>query len=264
MTSVIPRNTTTTVRQRWMELLHLSSTSRRVVHGELETGVHAIVAPACPVPSTDHGAFEATLRTAVRGLPEMARPLRLSLAKLGRCVLNSEDHFGVWMGPYGAGVASGRIDAVVYVDLAYLEAAVLDRLDGSEVSVHFNVPISVFRRGELTDTENVLDAAARMVFEGRSLVDAATRMAQDILARLGMYAEAFVRLSNLYTGARWRIQNETFLMELPGRGISLTLRYGELRRGAGVTLETWRYWIESLIEDASSRAGEALPQSYAA
>ena len=168
------------------------------------------------------------------------------------------------MGPHGADITSGRIDAVVYVDLAYLEAAVLDRLYGSEVKVDFNIPISMFRRGELTDTENVLDATARMVCEGRSLVDTAAGMAHEILARLGMYAEAFVRLSTLYAGARWRIQNETFLMELPGRGISLTLRYGELRRGAGPTLETWRYWIEGLLEDASSDADKDLPRSFAA
>lgn len=264
MTAVIPRNTTTTIRQRWLELLEHSSESRRIVHGELETGVHAVVAPASAALTVDYNEFVADLRATVGMVPEMAWPLRLSFAKIGQYGLNSPESFRRWMGRHGADVASGRIDAVVCVDLAYLEAALLDRLDGSEVCVDFKMPISMFRRGELTDTENVLEAAARMVFEGRSIFETASRVASDVLGRLETYAQAFARLSAIYGGASWRIQDDTFLMELPPRGITLTLRYWELRRGARATLETWKCWIESLLEDASPRAGEALPGSYAA
>jgi hypothetical protein len=222
------------------------------------------VAPACAVQADKHEAFVASLCATRPRIGDAARPVRLVLGKIDDYGLGSAEDFRHWMGRPGTDIASGRADGVVFVDMAYLEAAVLDRFYGSSVGVDFSVPISMFRRGQLTDYVNVMEAAARMVFEGRSLMEAATLLAEDVLTRLETYAQAFMRLSSLYADARWRIQNDTFLMELPARGISLTLRYWELRKSARETLETWKCWIESLLEDASSRPGETLRQTFAA
>lgn len=247
---VIPRNSTALVRQRWLELLDLSRATCRVTQGELETGVHAIVAPGCSLREDKRGALTSHLLTMQRGIPKMARGIRFSLGKVDRYGAKLEDDFRQWMGQHGKEIASGTANAVVFVDLAYLEAALLDRVFESGVQVDFNVPITMFRRGELIDYANVLDVAARMVFEGRSLMDAASRLARETLDWLETYASAFWKLSGLYTDARWRIQHNNFIMELPRRGISLTLHYWELHDGETSALETWQRWIESLLEEA--------------
>lgn len=262
MASVIRQNSTATIRERWLELMQSSSAAQSVVHREIETGVHVILAPSCVLNGQRYDAPDAPMRRALASLPEMARPLHLSLAQLRRCHLMQEEDCRIWMGRYAADIASSRIQAMVVLDTAYLEAALLDRLFGSEVDMRFNLPIATFRRGELTDYANLLEAAARMVSGGWSLIDTANRVAQEVLTRLETYAEAFVRLSSLYSDARWRIHNNTFLMELPTRGISLALRYWELRNDAKGTLQTWKYWIESLIECDS--LDESTPPSYAA
>lgn len=221
-----------------------------------------IVAPGCAMKGLSHGELDALLLQAQAALPEMARPLRLSFAQLHRCDPMFAEYGRAWMGPHAAEIASGRAQALVFLDMAYLEAALLDCFFGSEVDVNFNLPIANFRRGELTDYANLLEATARMVAEGWPLVHSARRVAQQVLARLEAYAEAFVRLSSLYASARWRMQDNTFVMEIPARGISLALRYWELRNNASTTFETWKRWIESLLEGDSLREG--TPRSFAA
>jgi hypothetical protein len=260
--SVIPRNSIAVIRQRWLEVMGESSAARRILHKEIETGVHAIVAPGCAMKGLRYGELHAAIRQAQASLPEMARPVRLSFAQLTTAGPVIDGDSPTWMGRHAAEVASGRIQALVFLDMAYLEAALLDCFYGSEVDMHFNVPIATFRRGELTDYANLLEAAARMVVEGWPLIHSATRVAEQVLTRLETYAEAFVQLSSLYSDARWRMQDNTFLMEIPARGISLALRYWELRNDASGTLKTWKRWIESLLEGDSLR--ESTPQSFAA
>jgi len=260
----IPRNTTAAIRRRWLDLLDLSHTQRRVMGCELERGVHAIVAPAGPLRVGVHSTLQGELEAVLRSIPRMAHRVRVPLHEIRRYDLDLEEDFRRWMGRYGADLASGRAQALVFIDLAYLEAALLDRFLDTGVEMRFRVPISRFRRGELTDYENVLEAAARTAFECRSLMDTATELAQATLLHLETCAQAFLRLAGLYAEAHWRIHNDTFLMELPARGISLTLRYSELRNGVGSTLETWQRWIESLLEDTTPARAAGSPQSFAA
>ncbi len=262
--SIIPRNSGATIRERWLALIAQSRAKRAVAHAELETGVHALFTPANFSARDEPSEFAASLRRALERIPRMTRGVRFSLAKAGSYGIPLVDDFRGWMGQDGADVAAGRADAIVQVDLAYLEAALLDRLHETEVQLEFNVPITRFYRGDLIDCSNVLEAAARMAFEGRSLMEAATRVAEQALQHFGTYAEVFWQLCRLYPHARWRIQASTFVMELPLRGISLSLRYWELNRGTSATIETWRYWIESLLEGAEPSAGSVQLGEHAA
>lgn len=239
-----------------MGLLDLSYATRRVTHGEIETGVHAVVAPPSCHLAAKREALEADLRIAFRQVPEMARPVRLALEKMAQYELPLEDDFRHWLGSYGEDIIAGKTNAAVFVDLAYLEASILDRLDGSGVLMEFNAPLALFRRGGLLDYANVLAQAAAMVFEGRSLTDAAGRLAQQTCDRLETYAATFWKLTRLYSDCRWKIVHDTFLMEAPGGNILLGLHYWELRDDPKAALADWRLQIESLLP-------EALPQPFA-
>jgi hypothetical protein len=247
-----------------MTLLELSYATRRVTHGVIETGQHAIVAPAICVQEAKHGLLEADLRMAFRQVPEMARPVRLSLEKVALYELPLEDDFRRWMGPYGADIAAGKTNAAVFVDLAYLEASLLDQFHGSEVLMDFNVPLASFRRGNLVEHANILAVAAAMVFEGRSFADAAARLAHQTLDRLETYAGAFWKLTRLYAACRWRIVNDTFVMEAPGGSVFLALHYWELRDNAQRALDDWRLQIESLLPEAAPETRWRFPETSAA
>ena len=260
----IPRHRTATIRRRWSDLFALSYSGQRAAHQEIERGVHAVVAAASPPGVTAPHELAAEIHTLLRRIPRMAHRTRFALHEFRSYGLPLEEDFRRWLGRYGVDLAAGRAQAVAFIDMAYLEAALLDRFHESNVDVDFHVPITVFRRGELSDCANVLEAGARMAIEGRSLLDTANRLADESLRRLEACAQVFLHLSGLYAQARWRIQDESFLMEIPSRGISLTLNYWELSRGSGATLSTWRRWIDSLLEDGSGGLRPHVDQSFAA
>ena len=259
----LPRSTTAEIRERWMGLLELSYATRRVTHAVIETGVHAVVAPARCVEQAKRELLEADLRTAFRQVPEMARPVRLSLEKIALYDLPLQDDFRHWLGPYGAEIAAGATNAAVFVDLAYLEASLLDQFHGSGVLVDFRVPMTLFRRGALVDTANVLAVTAAMVFEGRSFADAAARLAHQTLDRLETYAGAFWKLTRLYSVCGWKIVNDRFVMEVPGGSVLLALHYEELRDDPSRALEDWRLQIESLLPEAAPESRWQFPAAAA-
>jgi hypothetical protein len=260
----LPRTTTAEIRERWMGLLDLSYATRRVTHAVLESGVHAIVAPASCVQEPKRGLLEADLRIAFRQIPEMARPVRLSLEKIALYELPLQNDFRRWMASYGADIAAGKTNAAVFVDLAYLEASLLDQFHGSGVLVDFRVPMALFRRGALVDSANVLAVTAAMVFEGRSFADAAARLAHQTLDRLETYAGAFWKLTRLYSVCRWKIVSDRFVMEVPGGSVLLALHYQELRDDPSRALEDWRLQIESLLPEAGAEARWRFPAASAA
>ena len=44
--SQLPNTPTATVRQRWLDLIELSYSTRRITEQEIEPGVHAVIVPA--------------------------------------------------------------------------------------------------------------------------------------------------------------------------------------------------------------------------
>ena len=261
---IVPGSPTAVVRERWLDLLQLSYATRRVTHSELEPGVHAVVVPPGYRQREKRAALEADVRAAIRCIPELAQGVRLALDKIDQYELTLENDYRQWMGRYGADIASREASVVAFVDLACLEAGLLDCLRSSRVLLDFRVPLSFFRRGAILDYANVLEAVAAMVFEGRSLAAAAARLTEEVLQRLELYAWAFRSLSGLYAQCRWQIEGDSFVMEVPEKGISLTLYYWELRGAPARTIERWRSRIETLLPEAAPFAGSSFPKSYAA
>ena len=106
-----------------------------------------------------------------------------------------------------------------------------------------------------------------MVAEGRSLADSADRLAAVILARLQLYANAYLQLSSLYTQAAWHIDCDNFVIKVPDSRLSLALQYWELRGDPASTqkvLHGWRSRIEKLLQQAVPGPDDELPKSFAA
>ncbi|MGH9651182.1 MAG: hypothetical protein ACRD3I_12025, partial [Terriglobales bacterium] len=209
------------------------------------------------------GVAEKNARAAFAQVPGLARGFRLRFSKVPLYGLTLEKEYAQWLGRFQADVVSGRTDIVVFVDLAYLEAALIDQLYQFDVLVDFRVPQAFFTRGGLLDSSNVLEAAASMVFEGRSLVDAAARLAGETLRHLEAYASAFWKLSRLHTDFQWRIERDHFVLEAPGKNLNLALHYWDLRGGERRAWEDWQRQIENLLRDAPPLAGND-PKSFAA
>jgi hypothetical protein len=265
--STLPSATGTQVRKRWTELLALSYATRRVTRQEIEPGVHAVVVPPIYGHDRRQSMLDADVRAVMSQVPAMAMGVRLALDRIDEFDLALRRDYRRWLGKHGQDIAEGRARATALVDLAYLEAALLDRLWQAEVLVDFNSPLAFFRRGGLSDYANVMVAVAAMVFEGRSLAETADRLARGVLSRLGLYADTFLKLSKLYTEAVWRIEKDTFVMEVPATGFSLSLQYWALRDGPEETrrtLEAWRQRIEALLLQAVSQRDRVFPRSYAA
>lgn len=265
----LPSTSNAQVRERWLEAFDLSYATRRVTYQSIEPGVHVIIVPASCQVDKKRALLEVDVRAAMRQIPELARGVRLGLESIEEFGLSLEPDYRQWMGGYGQDVADGRVRVVAFVDLAYLEAGLLDCLWMAEVLVDFNFPLTFFRRGGLIDYANVLEAAAAMVFEGRGLADTAARLAREALARLQRYAHAFFRLSTFYAECAWRIERDTFVMELamPGKSVSLALPYWELRGGAALaeqTLQAWRERIDTLLREVAPYAWPGVPRSFAA
>jgi hypothetical protein len=261
---LIPRTSSESVRERWLELLGLSYAARRVTQMELEEGAYAVVVPPGCQGAQNKLAVVADLRAAIGRIPEMAKGVRLNLGRIEAYGLDLADDFRRWMGNFGEDIARGKASAVVFVDLAYLEALLLDKLYGSGVSVDFQNPISFFRRGALLDYANVLEAVATMALEGRSLADAGGKLAGEILTRLETYARAFLTLSGLYGECRWKIESDKFLMKAPSKPISLALPYWELRKDTEITLLGWQRRIEELLSESVGLQGPGWAKCAAA
>ncbi len=264
----LPDTSSAMVRQRWLELLDLSYATRRVTQQEIEPGMHAVVVPAVYRNEARKDLIEVEVRAATSQVPEMARGVRLALERLSEFTLTLPPDYREWMGARGQDLAAGDTRVTAFIDLAYLEAALLARVWDSGVLVEFGSPLAFFRRGALTDYANVYEAVVAMVFEGRSLADTADRLVPEILKRLQFYANAYHQLTSLYAEAAWHIDRDTFVMKVPRTHLSLALQYWELRGGHATVqkvLKGWRTRIEDLLlQQQASRAGYELPRTFAA
>ncbi len=267
MRSLLPHTSNATVRERWSDLLDLSYSTRRVSQLEIEPGVHAVVVPAIYSDEVRKDLVDLEVRAAMAQVPGMGRGVRLVLEQLQEFALTLATDYRDWMGARGQEIAAGAAHATAFVDLAYLEAALLARLWDSEVLVEFSSPLSFFRRGALTDYANVYEAVVAMVFEGRSLADTADRLAPEILKRLQLYANAYLRLSSLYTEGEWHIDRDTFVMKVRNKRLSLRLQYWELRgdhTSVQKVMNGWRSRIENLLQESVAPVDQDFPKSFAA
>ena len=265
--SRLPDTPSQVVRQRWLDLLDLSYSTRRVTQQEIEPGVHAVVIPAAIGKEVDKGLLEVEIRLASGQVPGMARGVRLALERLGEFTLTLPADYRGWMGAWGRDIAAGETQAEVFVDLAYLEAALLARLWDHGVLVEFGSPLAFFRRGALSDYANIYEAVVAMVADGRSLADAAAQLAPEILNRLQLYANAYLQLSSLYVQAMWQIDRDNFVIKIPGSRFSLALQYWQLRGDPGLVqkvLHDWRNRIEKVLRQAASNMDKQFPKSFAA
>jgi hypothetical protein len=172
------------------------------------------------------------------------------------------------MGTWGKDIAAGDTQVSVFIDLAYLEAALLARLWDHEVIVEFGSPLAFFRRGALTDYANVYEAVVAMVAEGRSLAETADQLAGQILSRLQLYANVYLQLSSLYVQASWLIDQDNFVIKIPDSRLSLVLQYWQLRidsKSSQQTVNDWSRRIETFLDQAMlSTQDNAFPKSFAA
>ncbi len=265
--SHLPDISSQMVRQRWLELLDLSYSTRRVTQQEIEPGVHAVVVPAPCRKEADPDLVEVEVRVASSQVPGMGRGVRLALERLGEFALTLPGDYQGWMGTWGKDVVAGETLVTAFVDLAYLEAALLARLWEPGVLVEFGSPLAFFRRGALTDYVNIYEAVVAMLSGGSSLADTADRLAPEILKRLQLYANAYHQLSSLYTQAAWHIDRDNFVVKVPGSRLSLVLQYWELRGDYATgqkVMHGWRTRIEKLLQQAASSPDNDFPKSFAA
>src|SRR5581483_4479804 len=262
------------IREKWSDLFALAYSSQRATTMELEPGMHAVVSPggglgvhSNPLTAEQQAARQADFRMAARRIPELARGVRVSLEKVDQFGLALTSDFRTWLGPYVHDLLSGEASATVFIDLTFLEAALLHELWDAEVLVDFNTPLSFFRRGSLVEYANVLEAVAAGVFEGRGIREVARSLARLVRGRLELYAETFAKLSTLYPQCHWRIESERFIMEVPKRGLRLAVHYWDLR-GTSAEVEGalahWKKQIESFLHQALPLADHAIPKSFAA
>jgi hypothetical protein len=266
-TSRLPAASSQMVRQRWLDLLERSYSTRRITRKEIETGVHAVVVPAACSKEMSKDLVEVEVRVASAQIPGMARGVRLTLGRLGEFGLTLPADYRGWMGAAGKDVAAGETQVTVFVDLAYLEAALLACLWDHGVLVEFGSPLAFFRRGALTDYVNIYEAVEAMVAEGRSLADTAKQLATEILGRLQLYANAYLQLSSLYTQAAWQIDRDNFVVKIPGSPLSLALQYWQARgdsTGGQQVLRDWSSRVEKLLQQAVSGPDAEFPKSFAA
>lgn len=265
--SRLPDTSSQVVRQRWLDLFEWSYSIQRVTEQEIEPGVHAVVIPAACKTGMDKELLRAEVRVTSGYIPSMARGLRLELSGLIELGLTQPDEYRGWMGKWGKDVAAGQTEVMVFVDLAYLEAAMLERLWDHGVIVDFGSPLAFFRRGSLTEYLNIYEAVTTMLAEGYSLADTARRLASEILSRLQLYANAFLKLSCLYTQATWHIDHDNYVVEIPGARCPLNLQYWQLREGSTSgqkVLNEWRARIEQLLQEAAFKVSSGFPKSFAA
>ena len=265
--SRLPDVSSQAVRQRWFDLLELSYATRRVTREEIESGVHAIVVPAGCRRGVDSRLIESEVRSAAVHVPGMARGVRMALERLGEFELTLPEAYRGWLGEWGKDIAAGETQVTVYVDLAYLEAAMLARLWDHGVLVEFDSPLALFRRGALTDYANIYEAVVEMLSEGRSLADTADQLALAVMTRLQLYANVYLQLSSLYTHGSWQIDHDTFVFKVADSRCALVLQYWQLRGESSAVqqvLQDWRSRVEKLLQQAALKLGNEFPRSFAA
>jgi hypothetical protein len=264
----LPDTSSQMVRQRWLELLDLSYSSRRVTGQEIEPGVYAVVVPMPCRKEMDNDLLAVEARMAAGRVPGMARGVRFALERVGEFDLTLPEDYRGWMGAWGKDIAAGETQVSVFIDLAYLEAALLARLWDHEVIVEFGSPLAFFRRGALTDYANVYEAVIAMVAEGSSLAETADQLAGQILSRLQLYANVYLQLSSLYVQASWQIDHDNFIIKIPDSRLSLVLQYWQLRidsKSPQLTVNQWNHRIETLLDQARlSSQDNGFPKSFAA
>jgi hypothetical protein len=266
--SLLPNTTSQVVRQRWLDLFDSSYNARRATCQEIEPGVHAVVVPLPCRKEMDKDMFEAEVRLALGQVPGMARGLRFELERVGGFDLTLPEDYHGWMGAWGKDIASGATQVSIFIDLAFLEAALLARLWDSGVIVDFGSPLAFFRRGALTDYANIYEAAVEMVAEGHSLADTADQLAPQILGRLQLYANVYLQLSSLYTQGTWHIDHDNFIVKIPDSSLSLALQYWQLRidhKSLQQTVNEWHVRIEKFLNQSIlSSQDNGFPKSFAA
>ena len=266
--SRLPDTSSHVVRQRWLDLLDLSYSTRRVTGQEIESGVYAVVVPMPCRKEMDNALLAAEVRMAAGHAPGMARGVRFALEQVGEFDLTLPADYRGWMGAWGKDIAAGETQVSVFIDLAYLEAALLARLWDHEVIVEFGSPLAFFRRGALTDYANVYEAVVAMVAEGSSLAETADRLAGQVLSRLQLYANVYLQLSSLYVQASWQIDHDNFVIKIPDSRLSLVLQYWQLRidnKSSQQTVNEWNHRIETFLNQALlSRQDNGFPKSFAA
>lgn len=263
----LPNASTQLVRQRWLDLLDLSYSTRRVTEQEIEPGVHAVVVPATCRKDTNQDLLEVEVRVASSHVPSMARGVRLAFERLGEFALILPADYQGWMGAWGRDIAAGETLVTAFVDLAYMEAALLARLWDYGVLVEFGSPLTFFRRGALSDYANIYETVVTMLAAGRSLAETADQLAPEVLRRLQLYANVYLQLSSLYSPSTWHIERDSFVIKVPGSHLSLAVQYWELRGDRISTqkvLHAWRNRIEKLLQQALSSRGNEFPKSFAA
>ncbi len=171
------------------------------------------------------------------------------------------------MGAWGKDIAAGETLVTAFVDLAYLEAALLARLWDHGVLVEFGSPLAFFRRGALTDYVNVYEAVVAMVAEGGSLADTADRLAPEILKTPATLRKRLPSALLIYSQAAWHIDRDNFVIKVPDSRLSLALQYWELQgdhASGQKVLHGWRARIEKLLQQAVSSPDNEFPKSFAA
>lgn len=254
------------VRRHWLELFDLAYSMGRVVQQEIEPGVHAVLVPArCRKETARPDLLDVEIRVACSRVPGMARGLRMTLDQVPPFVFTAPAEYRGWMGTYGKDIAAGETGVIWFVDLAFLEAALLARLWDHEVLIEFGSPIALFRRGALIDYVNVHDAVSAIIADGRSLADTADVLAPEILHRLQRYANAYLHLTCLYSQAAWQIDRDTFVLRSPAQRDGLALHYWQLRGDdatAHKLLQAWQTRIDEFLQPAAPDS--EISGSYAA
>ena len=263
----LPDTSSQVVRQRWLDLLDLSYSTRRVTQQEIEPGVHAVVVPAACRKETNKDLVEVEVRVASSQVPGMARGVRLALERLGEFALTLPADYRGWMGAWGKDIAAGETQVTVFVDLAYLEAALLARLWDHGVLVEFGSPLAFFRRGALTDYVNIYEAVVAMVAEGRSLADTADQLAPEILQSPATLRQRLPSAFLPLCSSAWQIDRDNFVIKVPGSRLSLALQYWQLQGDqphVQKVLHGWRGRIEKLLQQAPPEPDGDFPKSFAA
>jgi len=264
--TLVPDTSSQLVRARWLELLDLSYATRCVTQQEIEPGVHAVVVPAACRKETSEDLLELEIRAAMNQVPAMAMGVRFTLERLGELASTLPADYHGWMGAWGKDISAGETRVTAFIDLAYLESALLSHLWDHNVLVEFGSPLAFFRRGALTDYANIHEAVVAMLATGDSLAEAADNLATAVRGHLQIYANAYHQLSSIYSQAEWRIDRDNFVIEVSGSGLSLALQYWELRVDWGSLpkiLNAWGSRIENLLLQAVSSPNSEFPKSYA-
>jgi hypothetical protein len=253
------------IRSRWLALFRKARRDGRPSYACVDIGIHTIVLPLSKGATVNTAQqFEEDLRAVVRQVPELGREGKISLADaLSHSI--SEGGRPCWLGEFAQSITQGKIIGEVFVDLAYLEAALLHEFWECNVEMDFGTPLTFFHRAGLSDYADVLEAAAWAVGEGISLQTAAIRLARDVARDLETYAQVFLRLSALFPQCRWSIKGQQFAVKIPRRLNTWNFSYWDLKKDDPLrVVQEWGEVVDRLLREANVLATPELPNSHAA